>query len=427
MVLMEGGSARVPEGVPAQRSVRFARLRAFAERQRVMGVCGGFLIGMSTFQAEFDFGVPQFRMYFQPVLIAIAAGTTLVAARIYGGRGSALLAVLWFWLIRGTVTLLVGPVLGESTAHLPLYVIEAGVVELAALAVGTRRAYRFGALSGLGIATAGFAAEYAWSHIWMPLPWPGRIVGEVAIWLPVAAVAAGLLGAFVGTALRAPLDGPRARLPHPALAGAALAAVCVVVAHGLATSPQKDVRTQVALRTLTPGPDRTVAATVRIDPPAAARDADWLTVTAWQGHGFVVDRLARVRDGVFRTTRPIPVHGSWKAMVRLHKGSSLLAAPIYLPEDRAIPAEGVPATPAFTRPMVADKRVLQREAKQGVGPGLWTFAYSVVGSIALVLVLLLGWAMARLVGGARGERTGDGPRGAAGRGAEPRLPAPGAV
>ena len=39
---------------------------------------GGLLIGLSTFQAEFDFGVPQFHMAFHPVLIAIAAGVALV-------------------------------------------------------------------------------------------------------------------------------------------------------------------------------------------------------------------------------------------------------------------------------------------------------------------------------------------------------------
>jgi hypothetical protein len=36
---------------------------------------------LSTFQAEFDFGVPQFRLVFQPFLIALAAGVALVAGR----------------------------------------------------------------------------------------------------------------------------------------------------------------------------------------------------------------------------------------------------------------------------------------------------------------------------------------------------------
>ena len=41
-------------------------------------------------QGEFDFGVPQFRLLFHPILIAFAAGIALVAARIYAGRGAAL-------------------------------------------------------------------------------------------------------------------------------------------------------------------------------------------------------------------------------------------------------------------------------------------------------------------------------------------------
>ena len=57
------------------------------------GGCGGLLVGLSTFQAEFDFGVPQFRLLFQPVLIAFAAGVALVAARTYAGRGAALVAL----------------------------------------------------------------------------------------------------------------------------------------------------------------------------------------------------------------------------------------------------------------------------------------------------------------------------------------------
>src|SRR5437763_859637 len=46
------------------------------------GLIGGFLIGMSTFQGEFDFGVPQFQMVFHPMLIAWAAGIALVAALV---------------------------------------------------------------------------------------------------------------------------------------------------------------------------------------------------------------------------------------------------------------------------------------------------------------------------------------------------------
>ena len=44
---------------------------------RRIGIVGGFLIGLSTFQAEFDFGVPQYAQVFQPFLVALAAGVAL--------------------------------------------------------------------------------------------------------------------------------------------------------------------------------------------------------------------------------------------------------------------------------------------------------------------------------------------------------------
>src|SRR5687768_2845550 len=89
---------------------------------------GGFMLGLSTFQAEFDFGVPQFRFVFQPMLIMLAAGVGLVATRIWGGPGSALGAVAFFLVVRGVLSVVVGPVFGETTPHLPLYVAEALLV-----------------------------------------------------------------------------------------------------------------------------------------------------------------------------------------------------------------------------------------------------------------------------------------------------------
>jgi hypothetical protein len=158
-MLMVEGRTQAPV---ARRGQGFLGLVA---KSRYAAVMGGFLVGLSTFQAEFDFGVPQFRLLLQPVLIAAAAGIALVAARVYGGRGAALAAFAYFVVIRGIVSLLVGPVLGETTPHMPLYLAEAAAVEALALVVSTDRPYRFGALSGLLIGTVGFAAEYAWSHV----------------------------------------------------------------------------------------------------------------------------------------------------------------------------------------------------------------------------------------------------------------------
>src|SRR5207249_7979532 len=80
--------------------------------------------------------------------------------------------------------------------------------EAVALAIVPReRPYRFGAVAGALIGTVGFAAEYGWSHIWMPIAWPSSLVGESVVVVPLVAVAAGLVGAFVGASLASPRTG----------------------------------------------------------------------------------------------------------------------------------------------------------------------------------------------------------------------------
>ena len=64
-------------------------------------IAGGFLLGLSTLQGEFDYGVPQFQLVYQPILLMIGAGVGLVAARIALGRFGALQAVAFFLLMRG--------------------------------------------------------------------------------------------------------------------------------------------------------------------------------------------------------------------------------------------------------------------------------------------------------------------------------------
>jgi hypothetical protein len=398
-MLMVEGRTSAPAG-----GSRTQGLLDFIARTRYAAVAGGFLVGLSTFQAEFDFGVPQFRLLFQPVLLAVAAAIALVAARTYAGRGAALGAAAYFIVIRGVVALLVGPVLGETTPHMPLYVVEAALVEAAALLiVPTIRPYLFGALSGGLIGTIGLATEWGWSHVWMPTPWPGTLVGEAIVPTIVAAVAGGFVGAFVGTSLGAARRRPQPARLRIAPAALGLVALIAVIGYGLDTKPAQGVRASVALRDVTPGPNRTVDATVKISPPSAARDADWLRAMAWQGGGFETIRLQRVSPGVWRTTRPLPVHGDWKTLIRLQKGRSIIAVPVYMPEDKAIPAPAVPAETHFERPFVLEKSILQREQKSGVSPSLTTFAYAGVGSIALALLLLLGWALARLAGRSRVE------------------------
>src|SRR4051794_21919641 len=174
-----GQAVLLVEGMRVRSSRRPSRTEpALIVRLRRIGLMGGLLIGLSTFQAEFDFGVPQFRFVLEPALIAIAAATALVCARLWIGRGGAFGALAFFLVVRGGISLIVGGLFGETTPHLPLYLAEAALVELAALTALVRRPLALGAVSGLAIGTIGFAAEYGWSQVWMPIPWSSDLLPE---------------------------------------------------------------------------------------------------------------------------------------------------------------------------------------------------------------------------------------------------------
>jgi hypothetical protein len=363
---------------------------------RLVFACGGLLAGLSIFQGEFDFGVPQFRLLFHPVLIALSASVPLVMARVIAGPGAALGSVAFFLALRGGLALVVGPVLGETTPHFPLYIAEAVLIEAAALAVSPRRPYRFGIAAGALAGSAGVLAEWGWSHVWMPIPWPAHVVPEaVALALPVA-VAGGVLGAFAGGALRLRPDVAATRTAFAAGA-ASLLVIAGVLAYLGQTRVPDATRVAVTLSEAQPGPEQTVHATARFTPPDAARDADWLTTISWQGHDrLIVEPLRRVSDGVYRTTVPVPVHGTWKTGIRLHRDDVLTMVPLYLPADPAIPAAAVPAPARFERALVADREVLQRERKPGASDALWAAGGGVVLAGAALLLLLIGWALARI-------------------------------
>jgi hypothetical protein len=393
---IEGMRANAAAGTPLRELAHTRMLRAVA-------LTGGLMLGLSTFQAEFDFGVPQFQLIFQPMLLMVAAGVGLVLARVYAGRGAALGAALFFIALRGGLALLVGPIIGQTTPHFPLYIAEALVVEAVALFVSTHKPLRFGLTAGAGIGTVGLAAEWGWSHLWMPLPWPDAAFPEAALLGFAAAVAGATIGAWIGTHLALEPGEPNPLLRRAAVCSAAVLAA--LVAYGLYTTPQQGVGARVALHDVGGGSGgREVEATVRLSPPDAAADAKWFDVTSWQGGGLVVDQLKQVGPGLYRTTEPIPVYGNWKSMIRLHEGNSLTALPIYLPRDAAIPVGETPA-PAhpFTRAFGSERKLLQREQKGG-SPLLVAIAYSTVAAITLSLLALLAWALHRLAWGVQPAR-----------------------
>ncbi|HSL09590.1 MAG TPA: hypothetical protein VK887_16670 [Pseudonocardiaceae bacterium] len=397
LMLIGGGGLSLVGLAVLEREGRLARgyrevtpLGLFVRRGMIMG---GLLIGLSVFQGEWDFGVAQFRMVHQPLLIAMAAACALVAARLWIGRGGTLFAVGFYVFVRGGVALIVGPFLGEPFPSIPLYLAEALCVELVALLLA-RRPLALGAVSGLLIGTTGFAAEYAWTQVAMRVPWTPDILVEGTL----MALAGGVAGGIAGALLAAGLQG---RLPRPAVARPLFVGVLVVLgaamANGLVATVPDGMRAEITLTEVaSPSPVRTAQAAVRIIPAAAVDRPSWLTITSWQGGGLYVNHLVPVGDGSYRTTKPMPVSGDWKTLVRLQDGRTLTAVPIYLPVDAALGEPEIPALRNVTRDAVTETQIMQRELKEGVPGWLWGTASAVVLVCALMLVLALGWGVSRV-------------------------------
>ncbi|HUR84426.1 MAG TPA: hypothetical protein VMY78_03710 [Solirubrobacteraceae bacterium] len=410
-LMLIGGAAMTLIGiaiiqVEVRRAVRMSgmpdREFAWVRHLRHVWLPGGLLVGMSTFQGEFDWGVPQFQLIYHPMLLMLAAGVTLVAARVWLGPGRALGAVAFFIAMRGLLALTVHDSLGQSLPHFPLFIAEAAVVEGLAFVVSIKRPLAFGAAAGALIGTVGLAAEWGWSHVWMPIPWPQEILPET-IGLGLAmAIAASLIGAWIGARLASERMKYDPRLRWAAL-GAAVA-VGAMLAFPLFTQTESGLSAKVALRDVDTGSQRTAIATVTMNPRDGADDNTWFTATAWQGGGLVVDHLREISPGVWRTTKPIPVHGDWKTIIRLHQGNAILGLPVYAPADAAIPVPAVPAPPTFTRPFFSDKELLQREARTQDATITYA-AYGTVLGFTLLILALLAWGIHR-VGVTAGERRG---------------------
>ena len=409
----------ITEGARAATASGREPKRAFSTFRRAM-LAGAFLVGLSTVQAEFDFAVPQFRLLYHPVLLMLAASIALVAARIWMGRGGALLAVGGYLIVRAFLTIMVGVVFGQTLPHFPLYVVEALVVEGAALVISPRRPVAFGLLAGAGIGTLGLAAEWGWSEVWMTMAWPASLLPEGVIFGLLAAVCGGVVGAAIGRSLAPPAErlAPTPRWPLIA-AGVGL---LVAIAYPLPISDGSPVSAQIKLTDVQGPPNRLVNAEVRLTPPDAAKGAEWFKSTSWQGGGAIVADLQQVSPGVYRTTKPMPVYGNWKTTLRLERGSAIQGLPIYMPEDKAIPAKGIPAQPQMTRAFVRDKKNLQREQKGGVPGFLTTLAYLVVLLIVIAIVAALTIGLRRM--DRDRERSPESPAGRGGTRFERRAGAP---
>ena len=390
----EGRRATAQTGEAAPKDgigLKFVQYLAFA----------GVLIGLSVYQIEFDFGVPQFRQVFQPMLIAAAATLALVAARIFMGRGAALIAAVLAIGLRGVIAFAVAPLLDAPVNWFPLYLGPALVVELLALTPLLKRPMIFGLVSGLGVATLGLWLESLWINAVYHYPWPTSIWPEaLAMSVPVAVLAGGC-GAMVGMVLTGK------RLPRRALAVGLVALTIVAISGAAANGLRYDVpQNATASVTLTDAPavngQRFVTADVRFNPPnVVSDDPNWVSVLGWQGglqneRGQFVDHLENVGPGHFRSTEPLPVSGARKTLLRVHDSRTCTAAPIYLAGDPGIGAEEVPAEAQFTRPLVPEITILQRERSPDIPQSLWLIGCLVVLACTLAMIAGISWGAGRI-------------------------------
>lgn len=354
---------------------------------------GAALTGLTIFQGEFEFRVPQFQLLYYPVLVMIAAGFVLVMARISLGPWGALKTALFYLGVRGFLVWIVSGALNHTVTHFATYLVPALVVEAVAATVGIKNRSRFALAAGLGLGTVGLAAELAWVPLsgWMEMP-PNLLPKAFPLGI-LAAVAAAVLGVKMARPF-API-GESSTIPRALLIGAGVVMVAVM-AYPL---PRKAGNVQATIRLVDRQGD-TAKVAVTLDPPDAAKDATMFGVLSNQGGGRVIaSRLIQTAPGTYISQKRHQLAGRWKTSVGLQRGSEVMSAPVYLPADPQIGASEVPAVPERRVAFDLVTKIMMREAHAGpVWPSI--VAYSEVAAIVAVWIALFGLAERKITAGA---------------------------
>ena len=356
-----------------------------AARYLLLGLfSGATLVGLSAWQLEFDLGVPQWQQAFHPLLVALAGGFGLCAARAAVGPGGAVLAMVRFVIIRVLLALLVTQMWHLPQPRFVPYVAAALAVEGAFLLARRATPLRTALVAGTAVATVGLAGAALVTRVWAWNAWTPSLLRS-AVPIVAVALAAAVLGTAFGRVVGHRPSGVRAVHVTVAFAVIALSALSVL--------PRTTPDLSAEVRTTPAGPGL-VAAEVRLTPADGAAFADRFQVMAWQGGRLVVSPLEEVEPGRYTTREPVPVGGTAKSMVRIAAGPALGAIPISMPADPAIGAAAVPLRPRLSAPFSAESAVLLREAHDGPAwPGVvgYTFVVTGVGSI---IGLILGATVA---------------------------------
>ena len=388
-----------------------ARTLSLAEQIVRTLLPAALLFAIAFWATEFDWGVPQYRVVWHPLLLALAGGLALTTGRVVLGRGGALRVMVVYLLLRGAVEVGVW-ILGRSVPSMPLFVVEALGVELLALALlgragsGRGGALRFGAAAGLLCGTVGFAAQYAWTQIWAPVPWTPSLLAEGLPTAVLAGIAGGLLGALLGSGLRRELP---VRAVRRRVGLAAAVTLVAVGANALWTSNPTNLTATVWLTPVAGRDDahREAIATVRFSDAALAERAQLRQVLAWQGGNRVARQLEEVTPGVYRTDGPVPLYGDYKTNLRLQSGRAFVSLPLHLPREPSIPTPGVVRPAHFTATFISDVAAMQTERRDYVPGWLWTPSALLMLLFCGLFVLGISTGLARVAAGATPPRDAE--------------------
>jgi hypothetical protein len=358
---------------------------------------GACLMGITIFQGEFEFRVLQYQMAYYPVLVMLAAGFVLTAARISLGPWGALKTTLFYLGVRGFLVLIVSTALNHTVVHFATYLVPALMVELAAFIAKPENRARFALTSGVLLGTVGLAAELAWMPLtgWLEVT-PALLPKAVPLAF-VAAIAASFIGVRLGRVFD-PTDNPeRARMPRGVVAAATLA-VIVTLAVPL---PRQENDAQATMRLVERQGDL-AKIEVTLNPPNAAQDYTVFGVGSNQGGGRVVSSqlIPTGEPGTYITENAHPVSGDWKTSVALFKDNLVMAAPVYLPADPEFDAPAVPALDERTEKFNVITDITLRETLAFDGP-VWPsiVAYTEIVAVLVAWIAIFALAEKRIVAG----------------------------
>lgn len=387
LVMISGASLSPIALLLLYREGRPAGLLPWLGRNLPYVLAAGLVVGLQTWTGEFDLGVPQFQALYHPVLVMGGSAIAFVAARHLLGPGGAIKAALGALAIRLGLVGILGAGLDLVVPRGPLFLGSAIAVELGFRVAGDDRGPRGALTCGALVGTIGFVSEWAWMAVWARNPWTGALGLGVLV-----AVGAALSGAVIGRALGLVIAGSTPLFSRRVVLAAAMALV-VMLAFPF---PRRDAAIRATIETRMAGGGRAVVGVV-LDPRFAAAGANWFEVLSWQGGSMETHPLQARGGGRYEASKPVPVTGAWKSILRLAKDDIMVGAPIYLPADHEIGASEVPVEQSQTVELVRDTEFLMREATEGPA---WpaVAAYLAIGVLVVVWLTAIVWASLRVTG-----------------------------